>query len=182
MKLSNKGDRNFSVPRVTKKRVNSKHAVKSRIKVFVFSESETKLYSLRFFRIGNKTLYCLQPVWFSQQWSNKSPHELKIRTYDHSVHANVSHKYQEKVFMREAVQSWENFLKLLWRRCVSKLSPHGVARSSVMPLIQWFPNCGTRTSSGTRRHSRWHTNRPTFCFSSQNNIYSQLQFLPVVYC
>jgi len=41
---------------------------------------------------------------------------------------------------------------------------------------QWFPNCGTRTSSGTRtsngtrRPSRWYTNRPTFCFSSQKKF------------
>ena len=40
-------------------------------------------------------------------------------------------------------------------------------------LRQWFSNCGTRTSSGTRRPSKWYTNRPAFCFSSQK-IYSQL--------
>jgi len=40
-------------------------------------------------------------------------------------------------------------------------------------LEQWFSNCGTRTTSGTRRPSRWYAKRPTFCFSSQK-IYSQL--------
>ena len=45
--------------------------------------------------------------------------------------------------------------------------------SSCNPLEQWFSNCGTRTTSGTRRPSKWYANRPTFCFSSQK-IYSQL--------
>ena len=40
-------------------------------------------------------------------------------------------------------------------------------------LDQWFSNCGTRTTSGTRRPSTWYAKRPTFCFSSQK-IYSQL--------
>jgi len=40
-------------------------------------------------------------------------------------------------------------------------------------LVQWFSNCGRRTTSGTRRPSRWYAKRPTFCFSSQK-IYSQL--------
>ena len=31
---------------------------------------------------------------------------------------------------------------------------------------QWSPNCGTRTTSGMRRPSRWYASRPTFCFSS----------------
>jgi len=44
---------------------------------------------------------------------------------------------------------------------------------SFVGLDQWFSNCGTHTTSGTRRPSRWYTNRPTFCFSSQK-IYSQL--------
>jgi len=39
-------------------------------------------------------------------------------------------------------------------------------------LCQWFPNCGTRTASGTRRPSRWYVNRPTFYFSSKTYIYS----------
>jgi len=26
-------------------------------------------------------------------------------------------------------------------------------------LTQWFLNCGTRTSSGTQRPSRWYTHR-----------------------
>ena len=46
-------------------------------------------------------------------------------------------------------------------------------RSVYYPLHQWFSNCGTRTTSGTRRPSRWYAKRPTFCFSSQK-IYSQL--------
>ena len=29
-------------------------------------------------------------------------------------------------------------------------------------LDQWFPTCGTRTTSGTRRSSRWYASR--FCF------------------
>ena len=43
-------------------------------------------------------------------------------------------------------------------------------RSSKLTVTinQWFPNCGTRSTSGTRRLSRWYTNRPTFCFSRQN--------------
>jgi len=28
-------------------------------------------------------------------------------------------------------------------------------------IVQWFPTCGTRTTSGTRRSSRWYTS--TFC-------------------
>jgi len=48
----------------------------------------------------------------------------------------------------------------------------GKALSSVEDLRQWFPNCGTRTSSGTRRPSRWYTTRPTFCLSSQKKIHS----------
>jgi len=38
--------------------------------------------------------------------------------------------------------------------------------------MQWFSNCGTRTTSGTRRPSRWYAKRPTFCFSSQKYIHS----------
>ena len=37
-------------------------------------------------------------------------------------------------------------------------------------LIQWFPNCGTR------KPSRWYTNRPTFCFSSQENTFTAIIF------
>jgi len=39
-------------------------------------------------------------------------------------------------------------------------------------IRQWFSNCGTCTTSGTRRPSRWYTNRHTFCFSSQKYIHS----------
>ena len=48
---------------------------------------------------------------------------------------------------------------------------------------QWFPNCGTRTTSGARWPWRWMTlrNKPTFCFSSQK-ICSQLQFLLISLC
>jgi len=44
------------------------------------------------------------------------------------------------------------------------------------PIAQWFPNCGARTSSGTRRPSRWYTNRPTFCFSAQKDIFTAIIF------
>jgi len=38
-------------------------------------------------------------------------------------------------------------------------------------LKQRFPNCDTRTTSGTRSPSRWYANRPTtFCLSSQNTF------------
>jgi len=49
-------------------------------------------------------------------------------------------------------------------------------RFRLLNIKQWFPNCGTRTSSGTRRPSRWYTNRPTFCFSSQNNTFTAIIF------
>ena len=40
-------------------------------------------------------------------------------------------------------------------------------------LSQWFPNCGTRTTSGARRLSRWYANMPaTFCLSSQKYSHS----------
>ena len=39
-------------------------------------------------------------------------------------------------------------------------------------MIQWFSNCGTRTTSGTRRPSGWYAKRPAFCFSSQKYIHS----------
>jgi len=39
-------------------------------------------------------------------------------------------------------------------------------------LNQWFPNCGTRTSGGTRRPSRWYTNRLTLCFLHKKYIHS----------
>ena len=46
------------------------------------------------------------------------------------------------------------------------------------PLPQWFPNCGTRTTSGTRRPSRWYASRPTtFCLSSQKYIHSYVFYL-----
>ena len=46
-------------------------------------------------------------------------------------------------------------------------------------LRQWFPNCGTHTTSGTRRLSRWYTNRPTtFCLSSQNICFRFCQLIP----
>ena len=34
------------------------------------------------------------------------------------------------------------------------------------PLMQWFPNCGTRTTSGTRRSSRWYVNTTCFSFTT----------------
>jgi len=40
-------------------------------------------------------------------------------------------------------------------------------------LNQWFSNCGTRTNSGTPRHSKWYANRP-FCFFSKNNIFTTI--------
>jgi len=39
--------------------------------------------------------------------------------------------------------------------------------SRLQCLDQWFSNCGTRTTSGTRRPSRWYAKRPTFCLSLQ---------------
>jgi len=42
----------------------------------------------------------------------------------------------------------------------------------MIPLKQWFSNCGTRTTSGTRRPSGWYAKRPAFCFSSQKYIHS----------
>jgi len=50
-----------------------------------------------------------------------------------------------------------------------------VQQATILPMAlqQWFPNCGTRTTSGTRRPSRWYANRPTtFCSSSQKYIHS----------
>jgi len=43
-------------------------------------------------------------------------------------------------------------------------------------LNQSFLNCGTRTTSGTRRLSRWYTNRPTFCFSRHENYIHSYNF------
>ena len=56
-----------------------------------------------------------------------------------------------------------HFLSLQWERGPRKW----------IGLGKWFSNCGTRTTSGTRRPSRWYANRPTFCFSSRK-IYSHL--------
>jgi len=50
-----------------------------------------------------------------------------------------------------------------------------VRKNNPFDLNQSFPTCGTRTTTGTRRPSRWYANKPTFCFSSQK-IYSQLHF------
>ena len=47
--------------------------------------------------------------------------------------------------------------------------------------MQWFPNCGMRTTSGrpTWRLSTWWTNRPTF---SRLKFHSQLYFLLIEFC
>jgi len=53
----------------------------------------------------------------------------------------------------------------------------------VHALEQWFPNCGTRTASGTRRPSRWYarpfcssTQKKTICFSLSRFVNKFLHF------
>ena len=67
-------------------------------------------------------------------------------------------------FRRWTFRRWNVKSVLLWN--VTKvqnvaLPSSGKRVSARISLAQWFPNCGTRTSSGTRRPSRWYTNRPT---------------------
>jgi len=52
-----------------------------------------------------------------------------------------------------------------------------VSQNCIRSLEQWFSNCGTRTTNGTRRPSRWCANRPTFCFFSKNYIHSYSFYL-----
>jgi len=56
--------------------------------------------------------------------------------------------------------------------------PLSLKASHVRGLGQRFPNCGRRTTSGTRRPSTWYTNMlTTFCLSSQKFIYSYVFYL-----
>ena len=84
--------------------------------------------------------------------------------------------------MKKSVKSsklkWDNleiWLRKVWRN-ITIFQTFLVIFPWSQDLEQWFPNCGTRTSNGARRPSRWYTNRPTFCFSSQKNIFTAIIF------
>jgi len=68
---------------------------------------------------------------------------------------------------------WKFFKQCINMCFVSKINtPRSSINNISYTLNQWFPNSGTRTTSGTLRPSRWYVNRPTFYFSSKKYIYS----------
>jgi len=100
---------------------------------------------------------------------------LKHRALSPSIKATNFFGY----FLRCLVLSYKarlNFCDMcptLTNVCLALSSGLKGPQVSGLPLAQWFSNCGTRTTSGTRRSLGWYAKRPTFCFSSQK-IYSQL--------
>jgi len=57
-----------------------------------------------------------------------------------------------------------DIIRKIWAHIGKLFAPPGVLswlRACISRLQQWFPTCGTRATSGTRRSSRWYAS--TFC-------------------
>jgi len=68
---------------------------------------------------------------------------------------------------------WAEMLRLRPQTTANSHTHTAQARKGPRQFLQqWFPNCGTRTSSGSRKPSRWSTNRLSLLFFAKIYIHS----------
>jgi len=120
------------------------------------SNEDTESIALKLVNLENSGLF--RKKWTENTTSTRSEHFGEINIFSQIAYAAKS-----------SMAIFFNKSKILW-----------ITQAVIDAIKQWFSNCGTRTTLGTRRPSRWYAIRLISYFSSQK-IYLQL-YISFVSC